>query len=61
MPTTIGTLASFGLWAIKDLGLMFKWFQEEGFGADVAACRKMQPGLLGFGDWIETKNAFTRK
>lgn len=61
MPTTFGTLASFGLWAIKDLGLMFKWFQAEGFGADVAACRKMQPGLLGFGDWIETKSAFTRK
>lgn len=60
MPTTFGTLASFGLWAIKDLGLMFKWFQEEGFGADVAACRRMQPGLLGFGEWIESKSGFRR-
>lgn len=61
MPTTFGTLANFGLWAIKDLGMMFKWFQDDGFGADIKACREMQPGLLGFEEWIEKKSAFVRK
>ena len=61
MPTTFGTLANFGLWAIKDLGMMFRWFKSDGFGADVGKCREMQPGLLGLGDWIEKKSAFVKR
>ncbi|MCJ1380773.1 hypothetical protein MMC17_003882 [Xylographa soralifera] len=55
MPTTYGFLASFVLWAVKDVGLMFRFIRERGFGADVEKLRGMQAGkgLRDFGMWAE--------
>ncbi|KAL4779416.1 hypothetical protein BJX76DRAFT_365250 [Aspergillus varians] len=35
------------------VGDMFRWFEHEGYGGDVAACRKLYPGMLDFKAWIE--------
>ena len=56
IPVTYGFLASFTLWAIKDIGLMFQFFREEGFAADVGALRKMSEGLQDFGAWIDNSS-----
>lgn len=53
MPTTYGPLVSGALWMTKDLRLMFKFFQEHGFGTDVPALKRRFPEIKGFGEWIE--------
>ena len=60
MPTTYNIMARAFLWGVKDMGLMFKWFGTDGFGADVPALRKMHPDMLTFGDWVEQKSAWRK-
>ncbi|KAL8885263.1 MAG: hypothetical protein Q9215_006859 [Flavoplaca cf. flavocitrina] len=55
MPLTLGPLARFGLWASRDLGTMFDFFREEGFGVDVDGLRRMNPGMMRFAEWVEKK------
>ncbi len=34
------------------VGDMFRWFEEEGYGGDVAACRSLHPQMQDFQSWI---------
>lgn len=54
LPTTYGFIVSGLLWAIKDVGVMFKFFEEVGYGADVIALRREHPGLQSFAAWSAT-------
>jgi uncharacterized protein YbjT (DUF2867 family) len=59
MPETFGFVGS----AIKvvlreQLGDMFVWFHEKGFGADLPALRKEYPFLMDFGTWLEKESKF---
>ena len=58
LPTTYDTIAKAILWAVKDVGLMFKWFGMSGFDADIPALRKMHPGMLTFGKWLQQKSTW---
>lgn len=58
MPTTFGFVASGLLWAVKDMGLMFKWFQTDGYEADVSELRKINPKLMSFEEWVGQKSGF---
>lgn len=62
MPTTYNLIARSFLWAVKDMGLMFKWFGTPGggFGADIPALQKMNPNMLSFGDWLAQKSAWRK-
>ncbi|KAI2689955.1 hypothetical protein DTO012A7_3745 [Penicillium roqueforti] len=35
------------------VGDMFRWFEHEGYGGDVTACRQLYPGMKDFKAWIE--------
>ncbi|KAJ9145345.1 NAD(P)-binding domain [Pleurostoma richardsiae] len=35
------------------VGDMFRWFEREGYGADVEECRRLYPGMRDFRAWIE--------
>ncbi len=35
------------------VGDMFRWFQDEGYGGDVGACRTAYPEMKDFKTWIE--------
>jgi uncharacterized protein YbjT (DUF2867 family) len=35
------------------VGDMFRWFENEGYGGDVAVCRQMYPEMKDFKAWIE--------
>ncbi|KAK3690254.1 NmrA-like family protein [Podospora appendiculata] len=48
------------MWGMKDFGLMFKWFYDVGYGADVEALRKVNPGMKDFGTWLETESDFRK-
>lgn len=41
------------LWAIKELGDMFRFFEEEGYGADIAALSAEEPNLQDFETWLK--------
>ena len=52
--TTFGFVASGLLWAVDDVGKMFKFFEETGYAADIAGLRKEHPELLSFEKWLDT-------
>lgn len=60
LPTTYGFLVRVILWFMKDLGLMFRWIREDGFGTDVERFRKDFPSSLTFDDWLEKKSGFIK-
>ncbi|KAG9204998.1 hypothetical protein G6514_009457 [Epicoccum nigrum] len=58
VPTTFSFVATGINWMVKDLGLMFKWFGAEGFGADIPAVRARYPELKDFGTWLVEDSQF---
>ncbi|RFU32665.1 hypothetical protein B7463_g3655, partial [Scytalidium lignicola] len=54
IPTTFGFIVRFLLWAVNDVGEMFRWFADVGYAADVQALRQEYRGLRSFKDWVET-------
>jgi len=53
------SVCSLMMWMIKDLGLMFRWFRDVGYGADIGKLREMHPGLMDFNRWLETDSQFS--
>jgi len=60
-PNTFTFLGSGLLWASKELGSMFRWFQTDGYSVDIAALKKEHPGLQTLGDWIVKESAFKKQ
>lgn len=58
LPTTYWFLASILHWAVKELGYMFKWFGDVGYGADIAKLRAMNPDLKDFKTWLKEDSQF---
>jgi nucleoside-diphosphate-sugar epimerase len=61
IPSTFWPLCSLLLTMTKDMGYMFKWFHDEGYGADIAELRRIHPGLKDFGTWLETESEFVKR
>ncbi|KAF5857010.1 hypothetical protein ETB97_006437 [Aspergillus alliaceus] len=61
VPLTFGFLARLLMWFMKDLGYMFRWFYDSGYGADISALRKVRAGLKDFTSWLETESGFMDK
>lgn len=45
-------------WHRDTLGDMFAWFEQEGYGADVKECRKMNPNMLDYPTWLQKYSGF---
>ncbi|KIX07841.1 uncharacterized protein Z518_02495 [Rhinocladiella mackenziei CBS 650.93] len=58
LPMTYGVIARVIMWMVKDLGLMFRWFYDQGYGADVKELRKLNPTLMDFRTWLERDSPF---
>lgn len=58
LPTTYQFVVAPINWLVKELGYMFKWFNDVGYGADIEALKKMNPGLRDFRTWLETESAW---
>jgi uncharacterized protein YbjT (DUF2867 family) len=61
LPTTYEFICSLFLWLVKDMGLMFRWFREHGYGANIQELRKIHPGLKDSAAWLEEDSAFVEK
>ena len=55
----VGKLLRWMLW--NDLGIMFQWFADEGFGVDMKTVRSRYPFLKDFRQWLETESAWAKK
>ncbi|TGZ85291.1 NmrA-like family protein [Ascodesmis nigricans] len=61
LPVTWNWIARLMLWGVKELGTMFRWFGEKGYGADIGELRKVYPGLKDLGAWLERDSKFETK
>ncbi|MCJ1477436.1 hypothetical protein MMC13_006107 [Lambiella insularis] len=49
-------------WAMQEtLGDMFMWFKYGGYGADVAECKRIHPGILDYRTWLREESGHVRK
>lgn len=59
--TTFGVFGTALKYGVKELGTMINWFRDEGYRADIAALRKVHPGLMNMETWLKTKSAFVER
>lgn len=53
VPTMWGFLARILLFISKDLGAMFRFFEAQGYGADIGQLRKEYPELTTLDKWLK--------
>jgi uncharacterized protein YbjT (DUF2867 family) len=58
MPATFQFLGSAVLYMVKEMGTMFKWFHDVGYGIDIQALRKEEPKLQDFETWLKESSDF---
>ncbi|CAG8019570.1 unnamed protein product [Penicillium olsonii] len=60
-PTTFGFVGKALMAMMKDLGYMFQWFYDVGYGADIAELRKVHPEMKDFRTWLDKDSGFDIK
>lgn len=58
MPTTFEFVAGIINGMVKELGYMFKWFNNVGYDADIPSLRKINPEMKDFATWLEKESQF---
>ncbi|KAK3985272.1 hypothetical protein QBC44DRAFT_250884 [Cladorrhinum sp. PSN332] len=61
MPQTFSILGKGILFAMKEMGAMFQWFEDEGYGADIDARRKEVPELQDLEKWLKEDSGYVKK
>jgi uncharacterized protein YbjT (DUF2867 family) len=61
MPETWGFVGSAIKFMITEVGTMFNWFRDEGYGVDIPALRKEEPRLQDFSKWLKESSKFTKQ
>jgi len=60
MPETFGLVGSGIKFMVKEMGHMFKWFKDVGYGADIPSLRKEEPQLQDFRKWLNESSGFRK-
>ena len=60
-PTTYEFVAWIVKWMLGDLAAMLAWFESDGYGYDSARLRRLNPGMMDFGTWMEREGKFEKK
>lgn len=58
LPTTYWFIAGLINWMVNELGYMFKWFRDVGYGADIKSLKKINPELKDFETWLGTESSW---
>ncbi|KAL2802585.1 hypothetical protein BJX63DRAFT_440793 [Aspergillus granulosus] len=53
LPTTFRPVCAFFMAMMKDMGYMFRWFHDEGYGVDIPSLRARHPEMKDFATWLE--------
>lgn len=61
LPSTYQFLARILNYMSKELGYMFSWMRDVGFGASVEDCRRINPNMKDFETWLKTESAWKRR
>ena len=57
-PMTLNVFAWVFMWALPDLGAMFRWFAAEGAKADLKEVRSLHPDILDLETYLSTCSGF---
>lgn len=60
-PRTFELLAWVLKWMLGDLGTMLNWFESDGYGFDAARLRRLNPGMMDLGTWLEREGGFEKR
>ncbi|KAK1718545.1 hypothetical protein BDP67DRAFT_505781 [Colletotrichum lupini] len=60
MPRTWGVVGRGVRWAFEDAGRSMEWFEEEGYKADVAMLRGMEPRLQTWETWLRESSGWVK-
>ena len=60
MPIAFSFLGCFTQFMVKELGMMFQWFREVGYKADVEKCRQLHPAMQNFETWLMHESKFKK-
>lgn len=60
MPIAFSFLGYLTQFMIKELGMMFQWFREVGYKADVEKCRQLHPAMQNFETWLMHESKFKK-
>lgn len=58
VPTTFRFPVWLMLAGVKELGVMFKWFRDVGYGANIPVLKRLNPRLKNFEDWLKEDSQF---
>ncbi|KAJ5699500.1 hypothetical protein N7536_002513 [Penicillium majusculum] len=61
LPMAFRPICSWFMAAMKDMGYMFKWFHDEGYGADIQKLRKINPEMKTFDTWLVNDSGFSKE
>lgn len=53
VPTTFSIFGYLLLWAVKEIRVMFAFFRDTGYAADIPALKKMNPNLITLSKWLD--------
>jgi uncharacterized protein YbjT (DUF2867 family) len=54
-PVAYGIFGKAVCYMVKEMGLMFAWFNSHGYAADIAKLKEIHPGLKDFETWAKTE------
>ena len=60
MPRTYRLVINMLLWAIGEIGAMVAWFRDTGYGGSVEECRRCEPGVQNFEQWLKESSGFRK-
>jgi len=60
MPISYGFVATLLKKMIPELGIMFRWFVDVGYGSDVAKCKMLNSRMLDLEAWLKEESKFMR-
>ncbi|KAL4794826.1 hypothetical protein BDV19DRAFT_399170 [Aspergillus venezuelensis] len=60
LPMTFRPVCSLFMAMMKDMGYMFSWFREEGYGADIPSLKGAHPEMKDFATWLEKESGFRK-
>lgn len=60
MPRSYDSVSNFVQWMVPEVGTMIRWFINQGYGADLQQCRRLNKNMLDFQKYLREESGFNR-